>query len=203
MNCQEFWNSLPETAHAHPHLEKCADCSTRMKQRRELAAGMRALAEGMQREEAPARVEARLRAAFRAQAGMESLPSARRRWVPAFAWAAAMAAMLVAGVLLVRDRQPEAKRPSPVRTIELARAENAGAMDVALEDGFLPLPGAAHLPAVDDVDVVHVELPRSAMMQVGIEVSEEQAGETVQADVMVGSDGLARAVRFTDVTGSD
>ena len=40
------------------------------------------------------------------------------------------------------------------------------------------------------------------MMQVGIEVSPERADETVRADVMVGSDGLARAVRFVDA-GSD
>jgi len=48
------------------------------------------------------------------------------------------------------------------------------------------------------MDVVHVEVPRSAMLAVGIQVSPERTGEMVQADVMLDSDGVARAVRFLD-----
>ena len=79
----------------------------------------------------------------------------------------------------------------------------ANGLEQVLEEGFLLLPGAAQLAPADDMNVLHVELPRSAMMQVGFEVNPERADETVRADVMVGSDGLARAVRFVDVTGSD
>ena len=50
------------------------------------------------------------------------------------------------------------------------------------------------------MNVVRVEVPRSAMEAVGIAVSPERAAERVQADVMMGSDGLARAVRFVDST---
>ena len=36
------------------------------------------------------------------------------------------------------------------------------------------------------------------MMAVGLTVNEERALERVQADVMLGADGLPRAVRFLD-----
>jgi hypothetical protein len=112
--------------------------------------------------------------------------------------------MIAIGVLVVRERPPEAKSPSPARSVELAMLESTPtAMETAAEEGFLPLPGAAQLAPEDDVNMVRMELPRSAMMQVGIEVSPERAAETVRADVMVGSDGVARAVRFFEVTGSD
>jgi hypothetical protein len=65
-------------------------------------------------------------------------------------------------------------------------------------EGFIPLPNSEAVQANEDMDVVHVEVPRSAMLAVGLEVSEDRAGEMVQADVMLGSDGVARAVRFLD-----
>jgi hypothetical protein len=203
MNCREFWNTLPEPSMPHPHLEECSGCSARMDQLRELAAGLRAVSAGMSRVQAPARVEARLLSAFRAEAGAVPVRT-HRAWIPPAAWAGAVAAMIAVGVLVIRDRVPQAGQASPARVTEIASMQtgpdNAESFS---EDGFLPLPGAAELPATDDVDLVQVELPRSAMMQVGIAVSPERAEETVRADVMVGADGMARAVRFLDIAGSD
>ena len=48
------------------------------------------------------------------------------------------------------------------------------------------------------MDIVHVEVPRSAMLAVGLDVSADRADEMVEADVMLGADGVARAVRFLD-----
>jgi len=164
---------------------------------------MRAVALDMARVEAPARVESRLLTAFREHSGSPSPAPAGRSWFPAVAWAAALAAMIAAGVFVVRSREPEAQRPTP-RRVELAMLDTSvSGLEAAMEEGFLPLPGAAHLATAEDVDVLHVELPRSAMMQVGIEVSPDRAGETVRADVMVGADGMARAVRFVDAGGSN
>jgi hypothetical protein len=201
MNCQEFWNTLPDNGVAHPHLLECAICAARMRKQGELAAGLRSMAEQQARIEAPSRVEARLVAAFRAQSGMPVGRTGIRRWIPAATWAAALAAMIAMGIFLVRERETETRQNAPHR-VEVA-AIDSGGTDVAADDGFLPLPGAAQLVPADDVNVVHVELPRSAMMQVGIEVNPDRAGETVRADVMVGADGLARAVRFVDSAGSD
>jgi hypothetical protein len=202
MNCQEFWKTMPENGIAHQHVLECASCAVRMRKQDELAGGLRTLAAQQARIEAPPRVEANLVAALRAQAGGPSGRRAVRGWIPVGIWAAALAAMIVAGVFVVRERTPEARRAPPKRVEQAAMENGSIGMDAAAEEGYLLLPGAAELVPADDVSVVHVELPRSAMMQVGIEVNPERAGETVRADVMVGADGLARAVRFVDA-GSD
>jgi hypothetical protein len=41
-------------------------------------------------------------------------------------------------------------------------------------------------------------VPRSTLVALGIAVNPDQASERVEADVLVGADGLARAVRFLD-----
>ena len=124
MNCQEFWNTIPELGECegNSHLLECPACAARMSRHRELEAGFRAVAAGFRRMEAPPRVEARLRSAFRRQTGSEHrAPS--RRWIPAVTWAAAFAAMFALAAFLVRDRQPEAVRPPVQRTVELAMVQ--------------------------------------------------------------------------------
>jgi len=44
--------------------------------------------------------------------------------------------------------------------------------------------------------IVRVRLPRSALMVFGLPLNEERAEETIRADVVLGEDGMARAVRF-------
>ena len=194
MNCQEFWNTIPELGDVEGsrHLAECPKCAARMSRQGELEAGFRAVAAGFRRVEAPARVEARLRAAFRRQTASEHrAPS--RRWVPAITWATAFAAMFALAALLVRERQPEAARPVQ-RGIELAVLQPQ-----ADSDGFIPLPNAGGVAAdEDDVNLVRVEVPRSAMIALGLDVSADRAEELVEADVMLGSNGMARAVRFLD-----
>jgi hypothetical protein len=46
--------------------------------------------------------------------------------------------------------------------------------------------------------MVRVEVPRSAMLEVGLAVSADRVSELVEADVVLGPDGLARAIRFVD-----
>jgi hypothetical protein len=157
----------------------------------DLLAGLKGLRSGMARVEAPARVEARLLAAFRARTG-SAAQRTRPAWLRVASWGA-VAAMAATALVLVSERPP-VNAPA-ARRIELA--------DPAYADGFLPLPGVAQASGSDELSVLHVELPRAAMMQVGIEVSPERASERVKADVMVGGDGLARAVRFEGVSGSD
>jgi hypothetical protein len=44
--------------------------------------------------------------------------------------------------------------------------------------------------------VVRVELPRSALVSFGLPMNMERADERIKADVLLGNDGLARAIRF-------
>ena len=61
---------------------------------------------------------------------------------------------------------------------------------------FIPLGNGDYSASVDAGQVVRVELPRSALSSIGLPVSADRAGERIKADVLLGEDGLARAIRF-------
>ena len=126
MNCQEFWNAIPELGDVagNSHLRECPACAARMSRHRELEAGLRAVAAGFRRVEAPPRVEARLRTAFRRQTGSEHRESSRR-WIPAFTWVAAFAAMIALAAFLVRDRKPEEAVRPPAQRIGVSGGDRA------------------------------------------------------------------------------
>ncbi len=61
---------------------------------------------------------------------------------------------------------------------------------------FYPVGYSSALSVQDGGQVVRVELPRSAMARFGVPVNMDRYDERVKADVLVGTDGLARAIRF-------
>ncbi len=61
---------------------------------------------------------------------------------------------------------------------------------------FLPLTYGGNLSQLDNGQIVRVELPRSALQSFGLPMNAERAGERVKADVLLGHDGVARAIRF-------
>jgi len=195
MNCHDFWEQDGEVL---DHLRECSACAARYARQQQLRSGLRTLAAEAQNASAPARVERRLVAAFRGQMAL----SAPRRsgWIPVLAWATALAATVLAGFVLLQAHQPQRTRHISRNTVELASADPAGTVEsVTLGDGyedFIPLPDAEGIAPNEQVNVVRLEVPRSAMIPLGYAVSEENASETVEADVVLGSDGLARAVRF-------
>lgn len=208
MNCQEFWSqapggSLAESAVRSAHLSECPVCASEWNAQRSVAAGLRQVAVEWNRMEAPARVEARLVSAFREQSGLAK-PRRAPVWIPALTWAMAAAAVLVLAVSLVRVHGPQsaAPRPPASKSAILASLEMPDGMDaenaVESDSGFVPLPNVDQLAPNEPGDVVTVEVPRSAMIALGFAVSPEQAAEPVQAEVIFGPDGVARAVRFLD-----
>jgi hypothetical protein len=209
MNCQEFWNQAPQgsrpgAAEWAAHLSQCRVCASTWAAHRNLAAGLRQVAADWSHLSAPPRVEASLVNAFRSQAGLVRIPRPRP-WIAAFTWAAAAAATLVLAFSLLRVHAPVSARPKaiPANTAILATLqdpETAFGAEAVQESGFIPLPNVEQLAPNESGDVVRVEVPRSAMIAVGIEVSPERAAEPVQAEVMFGPDGVARAVRFLDET---
>ena len=48
----------------------------------------------------------------------------------------------------------------------------------------------------EGAQVVRVEMPRYAMARFGLPVNMERYDERVKADVWLGADGVARAIRF-------
>ena len=86
------------------------------------------------------------------------------------------------------------------------RITNAGQSNRAVEKrddsmdeiatDFIPLMNRESLAQLDSGQVMRVELPRSALMSYGLPMNMERADERIKADVLVGNDGLARAIRF-------
>jgi hypothetical protein len=78
-------------------------------------------------------------------------------------------------------------RPAPVRT---APASPEFARD------FMPVISAPPLMRGEHAAVMRVELPGSSLRDFGFPLVEERRFDRVNADVVIGQDGLIRAVRF-------
>jgi len=61
---------------------------------------------------------------------------------------------------------------------------------------FLPLLLVGAANEFERGQVIRVELPRSALISFGLPMNEERSREPIKADVVLGEDGLARAIRF-------
>lgn len=75
-----------------------------------------------------------------------------------------------------------------------AQAADARAQEVATE--FIPLVHAGQYAQAEEGHLVRVEVPRSALASFGLPVNTEAPGGNVKADVLMGQDGIARAIRF-------
>jgi len=51
-------------------------------------------------------------------------------------------------------------------------------------------------PPLESGQLVRVQVPRAALASLGLPLNAERGNEPVKADVLVGYDGLARAIRF-------
>ena len=70
------------------------------------------------------------------------------------------------------------------------------ATETEIATDFFPLMNRESLTQLDGGQFVRVELPRSALMSFGLPMNMDRANERIKADVVVGNDGLARAIRF-------
>ena len=164
---------------------------------------LKALAENDRDREAPLAVEARLLRQFRARR-----TSRKWRWVGI----AAIAAGVVLAVLLSTNRSsrpvvgavpPAVQIPQraalPVAPVaasaprkvarKMARPE---AREVVTD--FFPLMDPA--PPFERGQILRVQLPAAAMRTVGLPVREDHLADPIQADVLVGEEGMPRAIRF-------
>src|SRR5215831_18043878 len=72
----------------------------------------------------------------------------------------------------------------------------AGNVKNEIATSFFSVGDTSASSLADGGQLVRVELPRSALMRFGLPVNTDRAGERIKADVLVGSDGIARAIRF-------
>jgi hypothetical protein len=83
---------------------------------------------------------------------------------------------------------------SPRRISHRRRHADSRSTEVATD--FLPLTFVDDSRAQQSGHVVRVKVLRSALIAFGVPMNMERAGELITADVVVGEDGLARAIRF-------
>jgi hypothetical protein len=63
---------------------------------------------------------------------------------------------------------------------------------------FFALPFSDSALPLDQATMIRVELPRSALELAGLPVEEDRRNQRVRADLVLGVDGLARAIRFVE-----
>jgi hypothetical protein len=61
---------------------------------------------------------------------------------------------------------------------------------------FFPLSYGGDQKSMESGEVIRVQMPRSALIAFGLPLNVERADVPVKADLLVGEDGMARAIRF-------
>jgi hypothetical protein len=151
-----------------------------------LQEGLRELAADGPRE-APLSLEERLLGELRRRS------RARRRNT----WLGLGSAAIAAGLALVMIGPALLNRaPALAQAIEASPETVQQNDETALN--FYPLPDSDELPPLESATIVRVQLPMASLRLMGLPVSEDGAADLVEADMLLGQDGLARGVRFVE-----
>jgi hypothetical protein len=203
------------------HAQTCETCGARLAQSRSLMAGLRALEASQAADGAPPRVEAILRSAFLRQKWEAARAKTMRRWA---AVGIAAALLLTAGLTshLLRkssvpagnartERAAETVSSLPVSagagavTPDTARTTGGTVLETNTVEGqneddlaadFVPYPPGGSILPFESAQIVRVNLPGSALVAMGYPIDGDRAGDRFTAEVLVGEDGLPRAIRF-------
>jgi len=97
--------------------------------------------------------------------------------------------------LMIRDPKPETSRKRTPRSRGNSRpTRNEEVRELVTQ--FYPINQASELIPLEGGQILRVRMPRSNLIPLGIPINQERVDETVQADVLVSNDGLARAIRL-------
>jgi hypothetical protein len=168
----------------------------------------------------------RLKALKEADSGLEARPEVEVRLLKSFrrrralrvlqrSTLAAVAAAVVAGVLTIRrapvpgavevERSPvvlvepppaPAARPVAKSVRALAKSPPKAAPPGEVATEFFSLMDTP--PPFERGELLRVVVPAATMRTVGLPVGESHLSDPVQADILVGQEGLARAIRFVN-----
>ena len=198
-NCRKRASEIVECARtgAEPdaelrgHLVECSRCSERWEDERKLSSEFRMLRDAARFRRPSEARRIRILGEFEAAQRRSSRP-----WLK---WTAAAAAIL----LLAIGSLVETRRSGPHRGLNRAKATMAqeGAAEIeglpADSSGFVAVPYAPPLATGEFVSVVRTELQPTALARMGIYVDASYTAD-IPADVVVGEDGLPRAVRVIE-----
>jgi hypothetical protein len=106
---------------------------------------------------------------------------------------------------IVEEPKVDHSQPEPQRVAQkqhkpakrrVPRSEVANHMNREIATDFMPLGYLNPATLQDGGQIVRVEVPRSALVNFGLPVNMDRYHEKVKADVLLGVDGLAHAIRF-------
>lgn len=200
MNCRNWIVELVECARTdfepraelRQHLEHCPPCRERWDDERNLSARFQTMR---------ATASARKRSPAKRAELMREFRSAHQTLIPlSLKWSLSIAAVLLLAIALGRAwRNDRGATSNAIEVAENARVDSDFLADLnkgAEDDGFLPVPYAPPLATGEFVRVVRTELRPIALARMGIDV--ESYPDEIAADVLLGEDGLPRAVRLLE-----
>jgi hypothetical protein len=200
------------------HLEICAQCRRRLVNEQMVTRGLTSISSAGMPTPPPA-VKAALLAAFRKQQVVVPIRRQLVKWVAI----AAVAAALVVVVLVSREPGPakvvvpvvtapapviapvltaENKPPVQAKAHPTSRRRVVKAPPKAVEEpaevatDFFEIPYVEPLRPEQRADVFRMQMPRASMAAFGLPVTGGRLDSRVTADVLMGEDGVARAIRF-------
>jgi hypothetical protein len=94
--------------------------------------------------------------------------------------------------------EANATAPSPAEVISHSPAPSRKPpkTNVVTPSGFVDLPWTAGLPAFESGEIVRMDIPVASLPTYGIDISSGAGKGPVEADVLIGQDGFARAIRL-------
>lgn len=199
MNCDEFKEYLVDFTREElsprdrqrmqDHASTCRPCARALEEETALASHLEDLGGFLSDVQPSGRLRESLLESFRKrQPGSTRVGSG----LSSLTWLAAAALILMAfgGVLYQFSNPARSLQPTPV--------DRAGAIpDAHVYSDFIPLGNCVSLDCLDRAQLMRIDLPRSSVQYFGIPSNRfEFEGERIKADVLVGEDGIARAIRF-------
>jgi len=204
---------------AAAHANTCVRCARRLANEQRLSGVVATIVEQDSQGIAPAAVKQMLLAEFKKQHAASKRQGAWRARAAVGAVAAALIVAVAVGLRwtpeqhTVQVKPPEAHMTPPVSPAVAPAGREAPRAHVRVLRKASRKPKAEpvlaqrevmteFIPIVYDPEpiergqIVRIRLPRSALATFGIPMNEERAEEAIRADVLLGEDGLARAVRF-------
>jgi hypothetical protein len=204
------------------HLDHCEPCRVRLEQMQQVTSQIREFHEAL--EHVPLDSPQGFLARLEREEASDQPGTPHARWFHALAprwrllaWAAALALLILAAVKWRTPQQPAmvsrrsaehvaappslplVARETPEKPARHARRfvkrhALPAVKEVATQ--FFPLPFSDQALPLEQASVIRVDLPRSALELTGLPVEESRRNERIRADLVLGADGLARAIRF-------
>jgi hypothetical protein len=190
-----------------------------------LTSSLRLLAEEMESLNAPPEIEQKLRETFRARKVVRPVwRRSRSYWIAAVAAMILIAISVIAlrsrpdppqpitaerneqpqtkeqPIIAPKVREPErqqiAQKPRRPAKRRVPNSEVANHVNREIATDFMPLGYLNPATLQDGGQIIRVEVPRSALVNFGLPVNMNRYHEKVKADVLLGVDGIAHAIRF-------